>query len=325
MNAPGTSATSTSSNSIPTGTFPASRTFASQTGKAWSVGQFVIVSSTASPSNYMIGQITSYNSSTGDLTVSVSSSTNTGGSGTFSNWTISLTVLANVAGAATLGANNIFTGTNTWNANSSFNGTIQFNDLAKVYKPSGNSLLTVRNDSAVSSNWSTVKLSTSTSDYEIRTEASVDSFQIVNTTNGKFLFDYNTSSGTCTIEKPLRTTDASSPNELPRLSQVKSLVNKPVKSAVGALDIDLSLGTFFTKTITGASTLTVSNVATAGLVNNFVLELTNAGSNVTFGFAPKWQNGVLPSLTTSGRDVLFFYSHDAGTTWTGVLLARDVK
>ncbi len=83
LNAPGTSATSTTSATVGTG----SKTLTIQTGKAYSVGQFVIVASTASPSNYMAGQITAHNSGTGSLTVNA---TSTGGTGTYSDWTVSL-------------------------------------------------------------------------------------------------------------------------------------------------------------------------------------------------------------------------------------------
>lgn len=113
VNAPGTSATSTTSNTIPT-TFPASLTYTIQTGKAFAVGQFVIAASSASPQNYVVGQITAHNSTTGSLTISVASAAQTGGSGTFTSWSIALTALANVAGAATIGGNNTFSGVNTF-------------------------------------------------------------------------------------------------------------------------------------------------------------------------------------------------------------------
>jgi hypothetical protein len=114
LNAPGTTATSTTSNSIPT-TFPDTRTFVIQTGKTIVVGMFMIAASTASPANYMIGQVTAYNSGTGSLTLSVAEVTQTGGTGTFAAWSISLTALANVAGAATLAGNNSLSGQNTFN------------------------------------------------------------------------------------------------------------------------------------------------------------------------------------------------------------------
>lgn len=77
-------ATSATSVTIGTG----SKSFTASTGSLLQVGQFVVVANTATPANYMTGQVTAYNSSTGALTVNV---TATGGTGTFSAWTISLT------------------------------------------------------------------------------------------------------------------------------------------------------------------------------------------------------------------------------------------
>jgi hypothetical protein len=82
-NAPGTSATSTTSLAIGTGT----KALTVQTGKAFVVGQWVTVTSTATPTNWMHGQITAYTSGTGALTVNV---TAVGGSGTYAAWTIGL-------------------------------------------------------------------------------------------------------------------------------------------------------------------------------------------------------------------------------------------
>ena len=98
INAPGTSATSTTSLTIGTG----SKTLTIQTGKSFVVGMFVLIAKTSEPANYMSGQITSYNSSTGELIVVVYSS---GGSGTHSDWTISLTTkLFNLATEAEMKA-----------------------------------------------------------------------------------------------------------------------------------------------------------------------------------------------------------------------------
>jgi hypothetical protein len=77
-----TNATSTTSLLIGTG----SKTFTTQSGKAFVVGQYVIAASTTTPSNYMIGQVTSYSTTTLILNV-----IKIGGSGTIANWTISVT------------------------------------------------------------------------------------------------------------------------------------------------------------------------------------------------------------------------------------------
>lgn len=83
VNAPGTSATSTTSLAVGTG----SKSLTIQTGKALVVGEWVTITSTASPANWMHGQITAYTSGTGALVVNVGM---TGGSGTIASWTVGL-------------------------------------------------------------------------------------------------------------------------------------------------------------------------------------------------------------------------------------------
>lgn len=79
-----TNATSTTSLAIGTG----SKTLTlNEAGKGYVVGQFVLIASSANPSNFMIGQVTAFTGTTA-LTVNV---TVTGGSGTMENWTVSVT------------------------------------------------------------------------------------------------------------------------------------------------------------------------------------------------------------------------------------------
>ena len=101
---------------------------------------------------------------------------------------------------------------------------------------------------------------------------------------------------------------------------------KDTKTALAASDINLALGCIFTKTISGATVLTVSNVPTTGLGGSFLLDLTNGGSaSVTWWAGVKWAGGLAPVLTASGRDALGFYTYDGGNTWTGLVLGRDLK
>jgi len=84
LNAPGTSATCSTSLTIGTGT----QSFTlDQTGKAFALGQIVVLASTASPAIQMIGPITAFNSGTGAISFTA---TYVAGSGTFSSWTIAL-------------------------------------------------------------------------------------------------------------------------------------------------------------------------------------------------------------------------------------------
>lgn len=120
-------------------------------------------------------------------------------------------------------------------------------------------------------------------------------------------------------------------------SSVSTLTNKTLTTplitgtrevlvAMPANAIDLATGNLFTKTISGATTLTVSNVPTTGTAASFILELTNAGSAaITWFSGVKWAGGTAPTLTASGVDVLGFYTHNGGTTWRGFLLSKDSK
>jgi len=80
------SATSTTSLVIGTG----SKSLTVETGKGFTIGQPVLIASTAAPSNYMSGQVTAYNSGTGAMTVNV---TAIGGSGTIASWAVSVSAV----------------------------------------------------------------------------------------------------------------------------------------------------------------------------------------------------------------------------------------
>lgn len=98
------------------------------------------------------------------------------------------------------------------------------------------------------------------------------------------------------------------------------------KVAMAANAIDLTTGTVFVKTISAATTFTISGVGAAGFVSSFVLDLTNGGAfTITWWATIKWAGGTAPTLTAPGRDLLGFMTHDGGTTWTGFVLGKDVK
>lgn len=101
---------------------------------------------------------------------------------------------------------------------------------------------------------------------------------------------------------------------------------REVQVAVAASNIDLSLGNYFTRTISGTTTFTVSNVASSGSVSSFILQLTNGGSATVNWFSGvDWAGGTAPTLTASGVDVLGFYTVDGGTNWYSFVLGKDMK
>lgn len=102
---PTTNGTSTTSLTIGTG----AQTLTTQTGKNFVVGMSVKIARTAAPTNWMAGDVTAYDGATGALTVDIIA---TNGSGTFTDWTISLSgpVYGAVA-AHTHDAADVITGT----------------------------------------------------------------------------------------------------------------------------------------------------------------------------------------------------------------------
>jgi hypothetical protein len=89
--------------------------------------------------------------------------------------------------------------------------------------------------------------------------------------------------------------------------------------------IDVSLANYFSKTITGPTSLSPINVPAGPSVGCYILELTNAGTNVTWWSGITWASGTPPTLTTSGTDVLGFYSYNGGAFWRGLVLAKDIR
>ena len=90
--------------------------------------------------------------------------------------------------------------------------------------------------------------------------------------------------------------------------------------------INLNNGSYFTHTVSGSTTFSVTNVPSTGTAVSFILDITNGGSQlITWWSGVKWPNGYPPALTTSGRDMLGFTTYDGGTTWSGFVLGYDVK
>jgi hypothetical protein len=91
------------------------------------------------------------------------------------------------------------------------------------------------------------------------------------------------------------------------------------KVAMAANDVDLSAGNVFTKTISGATTLTFSNPPATGKGGAFTLILTNGGSAIiTWPTSVDWAAATAPVLTVAGIDVLTFTTIDGGLIWYGI-------
>ena len=134
------SGTSTTSVTIGTGT----KSFATQPGLAFFTGGNLTIASTANPAvDYMVGIITSYDTTTGSLTASVSSYA---GAGTHTDWIISVAGFQGVPGtvvAVSVASANGFTGTSSGGGSpqltltTSVNGMIKGNGSAMSMATSG--------------------------------------------------------------------------------------------------------------------------------------------------------------------------------------------
>lgn len=103
-------------------------------------------------------------------------------------------------------------------------------------------------------------------------------------------------------------------------------INENVVNLAAGVNIDLTAGSYFYKTITGVTAFTRSNVVASGKVASFTIEITNGGNfTVSWFSGVKWDGGTQPVLTANGVDILAFMTRDSGVTWRGTLIAKDSK
>jgi hypothetical protein len=91
--------------------------------------------------------------------------------------------------------------------------------------------------------------------------------------------------------------------------------------SVPALNIDCSLGNYFTKTISTNSIFTFGN-APAGKAYSFLLELTQTSGSVTWPAAVVWPDDFPPALTSGKTHLFMFLTDNGGTTWRGTAAAN---
>ena len=95
-------------------------------------------------------------------------------------------------------------------------------------------------------------------------------------------------------------------------------------TAMGANSVDCTTGNFFTKTITGATTLTFDSVPTG--VYSFTLEVVLNGSNaITWPASVKWNADTPPAITDGKTQLFMFVTHNGGTRWRGSALVDYVN
>lgn len=111
------------------------------------------------------------------------------------------------------------------------------------------------------------------------------------------------------------------------IEDVKTFLQGPygTTSAMTTSEVDLSKGVVFSKIISADTTFTFINVP-SGRAATLNIILTNGGSAaITWPTSVKWTDGVAPTLTSSGVDVLTFMTPDGGTTWYGTLAITNAS
>ena len=89
-------------------------------------------------------------------------------------------------------------------------------------------------------------------------------------------------------------------------------------TAISGTAIDCSLGNYFTKTITGATAFTFSNVPASGTEYSMTVELDLNGNNgVTWPASVTWSADTAPSITDGKTQLFMFVTVDGGTKWRG--------
>jgi hypothetical protein len=91
---------------------------------------------------------------------------------------------------------------------------------------------------------------------------------------------------------------------------------KGAVTAISLLNIDCSLGNYFTKTISSNSTFTFSNVPTGAY--GCAVEVENTSGTITWPASVKWPGDVTPVLSTGKTHLFIFFTDDGGTRWRGM-------
>ena len=86
-------------------------------------------------------------------------------------------------------------------------------------------------------------------------------------------------------------------------------------SALGASDVDVSAGSYFSKTLTADTTLTFSNPPASGLASSFALEIIGAAVTVGYDLANAAYDSKTVSLSASAQDLEGMFFKPDGLTF----------
>jgi len=87
--------------------------------------------------------------------------------------------------------------------------------------------------------------------------------------------------------------------------------------------LDLSTGTTFSFTPSGATTVSFTNPPASGLACAFTVEINGDGSTITWPASVKWPSGTAPTATAT-KELYAFITTDGGTTYYGKQAATEL-
>lgn len=141
-------------------------------------------------------------------------------------------------------------------------------------------------------------------------------------TNGNFSWNSSTDTGVVGTGSILRfLVDTISAQALTNKTLLGAYMNGQYKSnavAVAALNVDCSLGNYFTKSISSNSTFTVSNVPSE--VYSLTVQLTTSAGAVPTWWANVYWPGNNTPVNANGVHLFMFVTSNGGTTWRGSAL-----
>jgi hypothetical protein len=87
--------------------------------------------------------------------------------------------------------------------------------------------------------------------------------------------------------------------------------------------LDCSVSNVFSAVLTAPTTFSFTNVPAVDGAYACTLDLTAAGNAVTWPAGVVWPSATPPALS-AGRDVIVFFTRDAGTTWNGFVAGQEM-
>jgi hypothetical protein len=163
----------------------------------------------------------------------------------------------------------------------------------------------------------------STNDVTIKNDADADVITIPTGATGVVLAGALTTGGTTTLGGAVAGAD----NQIGRVNLIDygEVTNAIGSTGGGTQDIDLTLGNSVSATVdTSTNTFTFSDPTASDELCGFTLTLVNGGSQtVTWPGSVDWASATAPTLTSSGTDILVFFTIDGGTIWHGMVASTD--